>query len=93
MPADTLLFLPGASGNTDFWKPVANGLQHRGQRRFLASASNGSSFGVAATADSGLPVAITTTGGCSGGRRRLGDDHDDERHDRLRRALQPGRQR
>jgi pimeloyl-ACP methyl ester carboxylesterase len=34
--ADTLLFLPGASGNTDFWRPVANGLQHRGQRKFLA---------------------------------------------------------
>lgn len=34
--ADTLLFLPGASGNIDFWKPVANGLRHRGQRRFLA---------------------------------------------------------
>jgi poly(3-hydroxyoctanoate) depolymerase len=34
-PADTLFFLPGASGNTDFWKPVAGGLQHRGQRRFL----------------------------------------------------------
>jgi pimeloyl-ACP methyl ester carboxylesterase len=34
-PANTLLFLPGASGNTDFWKPVANGLPHQGQRRFL----------------------------------------------------------
>ena len=34
-PANTLLFLPGASGNTDFWKPVANGLRHQGQRRFL----------------------------------------------------------
>src|SRR6185295_11409450 len=34
-PADTLFFLPGASGNTDFWKPVADGLHHRGQRRFL----------------------------------------------------------
>jgi poly(3-hydroxyoctanoate) depolymerase len=34
--ADTLLFLPGASGNTDFWTPVANGLRHRGQRKFLA---------------------------------------------------------
>ena len=31
-----LLFLPGASGNTGFWKPVADGLQHRGERRFLA---------------------------------------------------------
>jgi poly(3-hydroxyoctanoate) depolymerase len=30
-----LLFLPGASGNTDFWKPVANGLQHPGRRQFL----------------------------------------------------------
>ena len=34
--ASTLLFLPGASGNTAFWQPVANGLQHRGQRRFIA---------------------------------------------------------
>jgi pimeloyl-ACP methyl ester carboxylesterase len=33
--ADTLLFLPGASGNTAFWKPVADALQHPGQRRFL----------------------------------------------------------
>lgn len=33
--ANTLLFLPGASGNTDFWKPVANALPHRGRRRFL----------------------------------------------------------
>ncbi len=33
--ADTLFFLPGASGNTNFWKPVADGLRHRGQRRFL----------------------------------------------------------
>jgi pimeloyl-ACP methyl ester carboxylesterase len=30
-----LLFLPGASGNTAFWKPVANGLQHPGRRQFL----------------------------------------------------------
>jgi pimeloyl-ACP methyl ester carboxylesterase len=34
--ADTLLFLPGASGNTDFWRPVAHSLQHQGRRRFLA---------------------------------------------------------
>lgn len=32
----TLMFLPGASGNTQFWKPVATQLQHPGPRRFLA---------------------------------------------------------
>jgi poly(3-hydroxyoctanoate) depolymerase len=38
MTADSekLLFLPGASGNTLFWKPVADQLRHRGARRFLA---------------------------------------------------------
>lgn len=34
--SETLLFLPGASGNTEFWKPVANGLRHPGKRRFFA---------------------------------------------------------
>jgi pimeloyl-ACP methyl ester carboxylesterase len=34
--ADTLLFLPGASGNTDVWRPVAEGLQHPGLRSFVA---------------------------------------------------------
>jgi pimeloyl-ACP methyl ester carboxylesterase len=34
--ANTLLFLPGASGNIDFWRPVASGLRHAGQRRFVA---------------------------------------------------------
>ncbi|MBM4439367.1 MAG: alpha/beta fold hydrolase [Candidatus Rokubacteria bacterium] len=34
--ANTLLFLPGASGNTRFWKPVSDGLQHSGVRRFVA---------------------------------------------------------
>lgn len=33
--ADTLLFLPGALGNTDIWRPVADGLQHQGQRKFV----------------------------------------------------------
>ncbi len=33
--ADRLLFLPGASGNTQFWKPVSDGLQHPGLRRFV----------------------------------------------------------
>ena len=33
---EKLLFLPGASGNTQFWKPVANQLRHPGARRFLA---------------------------------------------------------
>jgi pimeloyl-ACP methyl ester carboxylesterase len=34
--ADTLLFLPGASGNTEFWKPVSDQLRHPGRRRFMA---------------------------------------------------------
>ena len=31
---EKLLFLSGASGNTQFWKPVSDGLQHPGQREF-----------------------------------------------------------
>jgi len=31
-----LMFLPGASGNVEFWKPVANALHHPGRRRFVA---------------------------------------------------------
>jgi len=34
--ANTLLFLPGASGNTEFWKPVSDRLCHRGRRAFLS---------------------------------------------------------
>ena len=34
--AETLLFLPGASGNTAFWRPVADGLRHPAQRTFFA---------------------------------------------------------
>ena len=30
------MFLPGASGNTEFWKPVANLLNHPGARHFCA---------------------------------------------------------
>jgi pimeloyl-ACP methyl ester carboxylesterase len=30
------MFLPGASGNTEFWQPVATRLQHPGARRFLS---------------------------------------------------------
>jgi pimeloyl-ACP methyl ester carboxylesterase len=33
--ADTLLFLPGASGKVDFWKPVSARLEHGGARRFI----------------------------------------------------------
>jgi pimeloyl-ACP methyl ester carboxylesterase len=33
---ETLLFLPGASGNTGLWKPVSDGLSHAGERRFFA---------------------------------------------------------
>jgi pimeloyl-ACP methyl ester carboxylesterase len=32
---ETLMFLPGASGNVDFWRPVADGLRHAGARRFF----------------------------------------------------------
>jgi pimeloyl-ACP methyl ester carboxylesterase len=32
----SLLFLPGASGNTHFWRPVGARLRHPGARRFLA---------------------------------------------------------
>ena len=31
-----LIFLPGASGNTQFWKPVSDGLNHPGKREFFA---------------------------------------------------------
>jgi poly(3-hydroxyoctanoate) depolymerase len=34
--AAKLLFLPGASGNTEFWKPVAAHLRHPGARGFVA---------------------------------------------------------
>ena len=30
-----LIFLPGASGNREFWKPVSAGLRHPGARRFM----------------------------------------------------------
>ena len=33
--ADKLLFLPGASGNIEFWKPVAAHLRHPGARTFV----------------------------------------------------------
>ncbi len=34
-PAETLIFLPGASGNRTLWTPVADGLSHPGSRRFF----------------------------------------------------------
>jgi pimeloyl-ACP methyl ester carboxylesterase len=34
--SEKLIFLPGASGNTNFWKPVSDGLHHPGQREFFA---------------------------------------------------------
>jgi pimeloyl-ACP methyl ester carboxylesterase len=33
--AETLMFLPGAAGNRQLWKPVADGLSHPGERRFF----------------------------------------------------------
>lgn len=32
---ETLMFLPGASGNVKFWQPIADGLSHQGPRRFF----------------------------------------------------------
>jgi pimeloyl-ACP methyl ester carboxylesterase len=34
--AETLFFLPGASGNTQFWQPVAQRLRHPAARRFVS---------------------------------------------------------
>jgi len=33
---ESLMFLPGASGNVQFWKPVGAALRHPGARRFMA---------------------------------------------------------
>jgi pimeloyl-ACP methyl ester carboxylesterase len=33
--SESLVFLPGASGNREFWKPVSAGLRHPGARRFM----------------------------------------------------------
>jgi pimeloyl-ACP methyl ester carboxylesterase len=35
MPPAQLLFLPGASGNTEFWRPAAGRMRHPAQRRFF----------------------------------------------------------
>jgi pimeloyl-ACP methyl ester carboxylesterase len=34
--ANTLMFLPGASGNIHFWRPVSDRLRHSGARRFFS---------------------------------------------------------
>lgn len=34
--SESLVFLPGASGNREFWKPVSAGLRHPGARRFMS---------------------------------------------------------
>ena len=36
MAEESLMFLPGASGNAQFWKPVGAKLRHPGPRRFVA---------------------------------------------------------
>jgi pimeloyl-ACP methyl ester carboxylesterase len=36
MAEESLVFLPGASGNVQFWKPVSAKLRHPGARRFVA---------------------------------------------------------
>jgi len=33
--SETLIFLPGASGNTGVWKPVSDGLRHPARRSFM----------------------------------------------------------
>lgn len=33
--SESLIFLPGASGNRELWKPVSAGLRHPGARRFM----------------------------------------------------------
>src|SRR5690242_4605447 len=33
--AETLLFLPGASGDTELWRPVSEGLRHPGRRHLF----------------------------------------------------------
>jgi len=33
--SESLIFLPGASGNREFWKPVSAGLRHPSARRFM----------------------------------------------------------
>jgi pimeloyl-ACP methyl ester carboxylesterase len=35
MTAETLMFLPGAAGNTQLWRPVADRLRHPGVRRLF----------------------------------------------------------
>jgi len=34
-PAETLLFLPGASGDVELWRPVSERLRHAGARRLI----------------------------------------------------------
>ena len=34
--SETLLFLPGAAGNSRIWQPVSAGLRHPGRRRFIS---------------------------------------------------------
>jgi pimeloyl-ACP methyl ester carboxylesterase len=51
--ADTLMFLPGASGNVDLWKPVAQRIRHRGERRFFGWPGFG-----------GVPAEVDVTGMC-----------------------------
>jgi len=40
--ATPLIFLPGASGNVDFWRPVSERLSHPGPRRFIGYPGFGS---------------------------------------------------
>ena len=57
-----------------------------------SSAGYGTTFSVEATASSGLGVAITTSGTCTGSGTGLATITDDEQHRDLHRPLQSGRE-
>jgi pimeloyl-ACP methyl ester carboxylesterase len=63
--SETLLFLPGASGDTTLWKPLSDRLRHRGNRRFLGWPDFGGlppEPGVNGLADLARRVAAEITG-------------------------------